>query len=315
MEQHTEQSSSPIAGSSLHRRNVAGEDKHPQKGACSCEHKHSVQYSNKDHSVPEFMRANYIIHGYRMNLSFVSSFMSLFKIHNETLNIWTALLSFAVFFGICLRILFGNDDEMTFWEKGTYVVYSLTACYTFLGSLLYHWFNCISQNHFECFLRMDISGIGFLICGSYYPPIYYAFQNQVAYGIFYLTCITIGCMMTSAMLLIPRFSDEKYSLFRVAVLSCTGLFGIIPLVHLFYLHEGGLQNPIFYGKLMAVLELYGWYGLAVAFYASKIPERLFPGKFDVVGCSHQFWHIFVFVATYCHYRHCLTTHSIVHISS
>jgi len=309
--------SSPIAGeNSLRHRKVAGEYK-PEKlhqTSCSCHHA-PVSYSTDEHHIPEYMKYHFVHNGYRMNMTFLQSFTSLFKIHNETLNIWTALLSFVVFFVICMRVIFGTSDGMTFWEKGAYVVYTVTAMYTFLGSLLYHWFQCMSKTHHECLLRMDISGIGFLIMGSYYPPIYYAFQSAQGFGIFYLASISVMCVLCCMMLLFPRFSEEKYRYFRVTVLSGTGLFGIIPLIHLYFLHEGGLQNPVFYAKVIAVLELYVWYGLAVFFYASKIPERLFPGKFDVVGCSHQFWHTFVFVATYIHYSRCLTTHSIIHISS
>jgi len=307
--------SSPVAGSETlihrHKKQIAGEK--AQETACSCSSHafNPVMYSTKNNVVPEYMQYQHIHHGYRMHLSWRESFMSLFKIHNETLNIWTALLSFIVFFVICMRMIFGNDESMTFWEKGSFVVYTVTAMYTFLGSLLYHWFQCVSQNTHECFLRMDISGIGILIMGSYYPPIYYAFQNAPAFGIFYLVSISVMCILCSVMLFFPKFSQEQYRHFRVAVLSATALFGIIPLIHLFFLHEGGLQNPIFFCKVMAVLELYLWYGLAVFFYASKIPERFFPGLFDVVGCSHQFWHTFVFVATYIHYIRCLTTHSIM----
>jgi len=310
--------SSPIAGSdaSLRHRKHAGQTvtEERRESSCSCSHA-PVAFSTTDHDVPEYMKYNFVNFGYRMNLSFGQAFLSLFKLHNETLNIWTALLSFVVFFVICVRIVFSTSDGMSFWEKGSYVVYTVTAMYTFLGSLMYHWFQCVSKSHHECFLRMDISGIGFLIMGSYYPPIYYAFQGAPGYGIFYLASISIMCVVCSIMLLVPRFSEERYTHFRVLVLSATGLFGIIPLIHLFFLHEGGLQNPIFYGKVMAVLELYFWYGLAVFFYASKIPERIFPGKFDLLFCSHQFWHTFVFVATYIHYNRCLTTHSILHIAS
>jgi len=280
--------------------------------SCDC-CKHAIMYSTPETHVPKYMQYSYIVAGYRMNLSFLSSLSSLFRLHNETFNIWTALISFVVFLWIGVNMIFFVGDEMTFWEKAAYVVYTLSAIYTFLNSLLFHWFNCISHNHHECLLRMDISGIGFLICGSYYPPIYYAFQNHSNFGVFYLATITIGCLLTSMILLFPKFSEERYSMFRVTVLSATGLFGIIPLIHLFFLHEGGLSNPIFYAKVMAVLELYLWYGVAVFFYASKFPERFFkPGRFDIVGCSHQFWHSFVFIASYCHYRSCLSTHSIVH---
>jgi len=243
-----------------------------------------------------------------MNLDFTTSLMSLFKIHNETVNIWTALLSFVVFLVICLRVVFG-DNDMSFWEKGSYVVYTTTAMYTFLGSLLYHWFNCISPSHHECLLRMDISGIGFLIMGSYYPPLYYAFQNLPSFGILYLVCITVMCTLCSCMFLSKKLSEERFTHFRVAVFGATGLFGLIPLLHMLCMH--GLNDPVFLSKVYAVAEMYGWYGLAVLFYATKIPEKFKPGWFDVVGCSHHFWHTFVFIATVLHYQRCMTTHSVI----
>jgi len=269
-----------------------------------------IEYTDKHHCVPSYMKYSFIETGYRMNLTSFESFKSLFKIHNETLNIWTALVSFIVFLVIALRVIFVWGDEMTFYEKAAYVVYSCTAMYTFLGSLLYHWFNCVSHSHHECLLRMDISGIGFLIMGSYYPPVYYAFQRAPMWGSTYLACITIMCVLCSVMFLIPKFSNEKYTMFRVMIFGSTALFGIIPVIHLFYMY--GFNNPIFLRKIFAVGEMYIFYGIAAAFYATKIPERFRPGWFDLVGCSHHFWHTFVFIATVMHYYRCLEVHSIIH---
>lgn len=36
--------------------------------------------------------------------------------------------------------------------------------------------------------------------------------------------------------------------------------------------------------------------LGFMFYASLIPERFYPGKFDMIGCSHQWWHILILAA-------------------
>ncbi len=33
-------------------------------------------------------------------------------------------------------------------------------------------------------------------------------------------------------------------------------------------------------------------------YAMRIPERFWPGRFDIFGASHQIWHVFVFTATF-----------------
>jgi len=39
-----------------------------------------------------------------------------------------------------------------------------------------------------------------------------------------------------------------------------------------------------------------WYALGVGFYTSRVPECFFPGKFDIIGHSHTWWHICVVVA-------------------
>jgi adiponectin receptor len=40
----------------------------------------------------------------------------------------------------------------------------------------------------------------------------------------------------------------------------------------------------------------------VLIYAFKLPESLFaPGRFDLVGASHQIWHLLVVLAAYLHF--------------
>jgi hypothetical protein len=41
--------------------------------------------------------------------------------------------------------------------------------------------------------------------------------------------------------------------------------------------------------------------LGAATYACRIPERWFPGKFDIAGHSHQLWHAAVVLAAWVHY--------------
>lgn len=36
-------------------------------------------------------------------------------------------------------------------------------------------------------------------------------------------------------------------------------------------------------------------------YASRVPERWYPGKFDIAGHSHQLWHAAVVLAAWVHY--------------
>lgn len=41
--------------------------------------------------------------------------------------------------------------------------------------------------------------------------------------------------------------------------------------------------------------------LGAVTYACRIPERWYPGKFDIMGHSHQLWHAAVVLAAWVHY--------------
>jgi adiponectin receptor len=43
------------------------------------------------------------------------------------------------------------------------------------------------------------------------------------------------------------------------------------------------------------------YIMGAIFYMTKFPERLYPGKFDLLGNSHQIFHIFVIMAALIYY--------------
>ena len=45
----------------------------------------------------------------------------------------------------------------------------------------------------------------------------------------------------------------------------------------------------------------GSYIVGVLIYVSRIPERFRPGKFDLLGNSHNIWHLFVVAAALWHY--------------
>ena len=45
----------------------------------------------------------------------------------------------------------------------------------------------------------------------------------------------------------------------------------------------------------------GVYLSGALIYVGQYPERLWPGRFDIVGHSHQIWHLFVTWAAVVHY--------------
>ncbi|CAA2961264.1 heptahelical transmembrane 1-like [Olea europaea subsp. europaea] len=55
------------------------------------------------HELPDYMKDNeYILNYYRVNWPLKEAFFSLFRWHNETLNVWTHLVGFVLFLGLTI---------------------------------------------------------------------------------------------------------------------------------------------------------------------------------------------------------------------
>jgi len=101
----------------------------------------------------------------------------------------------------------------------------------------------------------------------------------------------VGFCITTA----PKFRSAQYRGLRAAVFIILGLSGVFPLMHLVAYH--GHIIPIFWYLLgMGVFYLGGAF-----LYTYHIPERFFPGRFDIFCHSHQLWHLCVFFAVCVHY--------------
>jgi predicted membrane channel-forming protein YqfA (hemolysin III family) len=97
------------------------------------------------------------------------------------------------------------------------------------------------------------------------------------------------------MQLSPKFCVEEYAHLRIRLFTFWGVYGLIPTVHWVWLH-GGFDNGIVPILLPRIFVMYALCGLAFAFYLTKLPERYLPGLVDIIGHSHQIWHLLVFLA-------------------
>jgi len=97
-----------------------------------------------------------------------------------------------------------------------------------------------------------------------------------------------------------RFSTPKYRPVRALLYVVLGCFGIIPAVQ-FAVMEGW---TLFVKELRPdyMVTMGGMYILGALLYGSRIPERLLPGKCDLVGQSHQIFHILVVLAALLHLK-------------
>eukprot|EP00250_Pteridium_aquilinum_P015574 c22651_g1_i2 orf=94-1233(-) len=325
------------------------------------------------HALPDYLRDNeFIVAHYRADWPLKQTLLSMFTIHNETLNIWTHLIGFIIFLGLtiytivklpavvhmpslphlpnmsdlqkiprelltslssslpnmhvlevlgnclpealhsanrthqCVLASSRNDvadlirpfcqKPITRWP---FFVFLGGAMFCLLASSTCHLFSCHSRRVAYIMLRLDYAGIAALIAASFYPPVYYSFMCNPLLRNMYLTFITIVGVATILVSLLPVFQNPEYRKVRAALFFGMGVSGIAPVVHkLILLHnEPEALYTTAYEVAMGV-----FYGLGALVYASRIPERWKPGRFDIAGHSHQLFHVLVVAGAYTHYH-------------
>lgn len=182
-------------------------------------------------------------------------------------------------------------------------VFMVSAVICLTCSATFHLLFVHSKPAYFILSRLDYAGITILIAGSFYPLIYYAFYCQPWAQRLYLTAITVMAALTFAVTLVPAFGTPKYLMFRTGIFLSLGFFGLVPVSHLVY--QYGPFDPhvtVMIGPLLLMGLLYT---LGAIIYATKFPERFYPGRFDVWFSSHQLWHICVVAAALVHFVNAL----------
>lgn len=158
-----------------------------------------------------------------------------------------------------------------------------------------------------------------LIMGSFVPWLYYGFYCHYQPKIIYLTVVTVLGFFSIVTSLWDKFSTPQLRPVRAGVFMAFGLSGVIPAIH--YVYMEGWFNDISRASLGWLVLMGLLYILGAMFYALRIPERWFPGKFDLwvswqelkfswiitnsfhsQGQSHQIFHILVIIAALVHFH-------------
>ena len=187
-------------------------------------------------------------------------------------------------------------DPITRWPLFAYLGGAMVCLLT---SSACHLILCHSERTAYVTLRLDYAGIAALIATSFYPLAYYSFLCDAALRRLYMGSITaLGAAAVTASL-VPAFQAPELRPLRAALFSCMGASGAVPIAHKLLLYGGTAPGAVAsagYEALMGAL-----YALGVAVYAARVPERWAPGRFDLVGHSHQLFHLFVIAGAYAHY--------------
>lgn len=167
-----------------------------------------------------------------------------------------------------------------------------------LFSSIFHLFCCSSPSAYTFTAKLDYSGIGILIVGSFYPFLYYLFYCDDVYHlrVFYTTAVTILGLLCLAVVWFGSLHEAGGEYLRLSLFIGLGFFAFIPIPHALYIY-GEAALPF----IQKILISGSIYILGSIIYAKKYPESLFPGKFDSIFASHNIWHIFVMAGAFTHF--------------
>ncbi|WFD22688.1 inc metabolism membrane protein [Malassezia equina] len=259
------------------------------------------------HSLPELWRNNdFIITGYRFIpvKSWKQLLLSIFQLHNETGNIHThvgGLILVATLFWFT-GIL---DHETTPIDRGIQTLYLLAAAKCLICSVSWHVMaGCADLNWFLCFACIDYTGISWLVAASLETLVYNGFYCQPDI----IAAYTVGVLALGITMALvpwaPWFNDIKYRTIRILLFIFMAFMGVVPFVHGAFLHGTGPMAKFFSPIVPSIVS----YVVGVVLYAFRFPERLAPGRFDLIGHSHQLWHVAIVLAIFFHYRAILLFH-------
>ncbi|KAK9696655.1 hypothetical protein K7432_012343 [Basidiobolus ranarum] len=201
--------------------------------------------------LPKWLKDNnYILTGYRSpTFSYRKCAESLLYIHNQTGNIYSHLLGAALFFGIAIftRVHVLSQFETTHWSDiAVMYIFMFGAISCLCFSTLFHTFICHSERVSVNWNRCDYVGIVFLIVGSYFPAVNYAFYCSNKWKMVYLSFIVIFGTATAIMSIARRFGTPEYRWIRTNLFLAMGLSGICPLGHALWIN--GVSRALEYPR-------------------------------------------------------------------
>ena len=119
--------------------------------------------------------------------------------------------------------------------------------------------------------------------------IYYAFWCYPSVCAIYMATVVgfIGCGVVFR----DKMNKDEHIIFRLVYFISFTLYGFVPSFH--WAVMNGFDSDEVKIFLPRIIIFYLFLLLAFAFYIAKFPESVRPGKFDIYGSSHQWWHVFI----------------------
>ena len=241
-----------------------------------------------------------IVSGYRKNYSVSQVVLSLFQSNNETVNFWTHFLPSLYFLWNFISL---SSTMSVFSDPYLYPLacHLVTSCTYPLASCLAHAFSCISPKAtYVCFF-LDYAALSLYSWGT--SVLYFAYTFPVSsfsgfYSASFLPVAAVNAVLATFFACGSRFVENQrlVKILRLGAYIVPFVWDSIPLVY--RLITCDTETDSCERSMPYHLVQFASVFAASFFYASHIPERFAPGRFDFVGNSHNLLHLFGIIATH-----------------
>ncbi|KAI2469240.1 HlyIII-domain-containing protein [Annulohypoxylon bovei var. microspora] len=233
---------------------------------------------------------DFILTGYRCaSYSYSKTLWSIFAVHNETVNIWSHLLGSIFFASVLYQYLKLLTDSKAIVIQDFIVlsVYNLSVTVCFILSTVFHTLCHHSQEICKSSNQLDHLGIVLVLWGAGISGTHFAFYCDEFFRNSYFGLLSSIALSCGIFTLRPEFKKPAYRTARFLIYCFFGASLFVPIVH-------GLSR---FGRVE--MGLWSFLGLALinftgaVVYVARVPERWFPGTFDLLGQSHNWMHVLV----------------------
>ncbi|KAE8354429.1 HlyIII-domain-containing protein [Aspergillus coremiiformis] len=245
--------------------------------------------------IPRWMQWDpYILHGYRAQLdSFERCFWSLFYLHNESINTWSHMLPGLYFLTVLLAIDYWITQlplEVPVADILAIQTYVAGTAGCLIFSAAFHATNAHSPEVAHAFLKLDYLGIVLTISTTCISVAYFGLYGEPAMQALYIVFTIFSAVMAFWVALDRRMDGARAGPWRATVFFFLAASGLAPICHVAW-NEGwsGLTRI----PLDSLSVTCTSYAIGTAAYVTRFPEKFWPERFDLIGASHQIFHILV----------------------
>lgn len=262
----------------------------------------------KDEAPSHSADGPFIMTGFRPALSCTECIQSMFRWHNQSINIWTSV---ALIVGnlYCCHWLTSSDTDFPIGFYTTFWIHGTLRAFCWLNSWAYHTFMCVSQDMANFLCRLDYIGCYLTPLGMGTNLVFLLLHSRPMLCGLVLGAGSVFVFAAICLAVMPHYQQESYRPLRMILSFLVTVPYFVGIGIGVLLRSADESSTVFPEYLQYLCVALGFELVGGFFYVTMIPERFVQNTFDCWFSSHSLWHwcnfgfdFFMFLSAFSVYR-------------